>query len=203
MAEKNTDLSIVKRQVTMATQAAQDLSIESDDDLKKASDLLSKIKTVAKMLTDRKSSFVRPAYDAYKKIMAEAKELWDPLINDCDKAESIIKGKGLEYRKVVNEKARLAEAKIAADLESGKIKKVDTAANKIAQIERVDKSVSGDKGGVMQFKKIRVVKVVDETKVPRAWLVLDMVKIRKDALAGIEIAGVEVVEEEQVAGSNF
>ena len=37
-------------------------------------------------------------------------------------------------------------------------------------------------------------KITDEAKIPRKYLSLNMVLIRKEALAGVEIPGVKVVE---------
>jgi hypothetical protein len=65
-------------------------------------------------------------------------------------------------------------------------------------------SVSGAKGTV-NFRMVRVVKIVDVTKIPAKYLndekVLDAIKsaVRTDVLNGTKVDGVEIAEEKQVA----
>ena len=193
------EIAVVKRQVTLATTAAEELDVKDKESLDQAVNLLTKIKTVAKLVNDRKDSFTRPAYNAYKQIMEEAKKLWNPLLDDCAKAETIVKAKSLEYKKKVDAQAKIDEKKIADRVDAGKLKE-ETGVKKMQEIERVEASVETSKGSA-SFRKVRVVKVIDESQIPRDYLVVDMVKVRKDALAGVSIPGVEVVEEEQMAGS--
>ena len=77
-----------------------------------------------------------------------------------------------------------------------------TAANKMEQVERVEPTTFG-KVGEVQIRKIKKVRISDEALLPRQYLVPDMVAIRKDALAGVSIAGVEVYEDESIAATTF
>ena len=85
------------------------------------------------------------------------------------------------------------EEKIAEKVDEGKMS-FEQAATKMEKIERPENQV-----GATTFKTIRKVIIKDATKLPREYLIPDEAKIRRDALAGIEIAGVEVIEEKIVA----
>ena len=76
--------------------------------------------------------------------------------------------------------------------------KFETASKKIEEV-KVEKTVEADKGKAT-FVIRREVVIVNEKDLPREYLIPDMVKIRRDALTGVKIAGVEVREVKTVAG---
>ena len=52
----------------------------------------------------------------------------------------------------------------------------------------------------MQFRKIQRVEIIDESLIPRKYLEVNMTAIRRDALSGVNIPGVKVVDDTIVAG---
>jgi len=74
----------------------------------------------------------------------------------------------------------------------------EKAAEKIEEIIPQKNIITNN--GAIQFRTIKDVVIEDETKLPREFLVPNMVKIRKVALEGVEIPGVKVVEKQTVAG---
>jgi hypothetical protein len=82
--------------------------------------------------------------------------------------------------------------------------RTDTAMRKMDDIETMGSSVEGNKGSV-NFRMVRVVKIVDATKIPAKYLndekVLEAIKsaVRTDVMNGTLVDGVEVVEEKQIA----
>ena len=189
------ELSIVKKQVSVATKKAMDTKVDSDVAYNSATELLSNIKKVSKLIKQEKDKVLKPLLEATK---AE-RERWKPLEDDTTSAEAILKGKMISYVDEQEAKARKEEERIQKELEAGKIKKPETAAKKIDKVEQAPKTVVS-KTGMSSVKKIQTVQIVDETKVPREYLMLDMVAIRRDALAGKEIPGVEVVEKTNISG---
>lgn len=202
-------LVVVKQQVTRATHAAAELKIKSQEDLQSASDLLGKIQAVANFVKKEKDGATRPSYTAYKEMMEWAKERFDPLLDDCSEAEKIVKSKAIEYRNKVNAEAEEKRLKLERDTAAALAKNpeneekiMEKATTKMENLPVIGGKVEGDKGGGITFKKVKVVKVLKEQDVPREYLVLDMVKIKKDALAGVNIPGVVVVEEDQAVGAH-
>lgn len=230
MAENKTaDIAVIKSQVTKASGAAEALDLQSEDDLKKASDLLTKIKTVSKMITAYRDNPVKTAYQAYKQIKEQQESTWGPLASDLDHAEVIIKHKALECKRKIDEKAKeiqdaaaVEAAKIEQQRKAGEIsdtkanKKIDKIAERVADAPVVGNVVSGAKGGGMTFKKRRTVD--DESGfvnlttlnngdlnflVASGYVVWDKVKARKAALDGAVIPGVKVEEVEELSGKTF
>lgn len=187
------ELQIVKSNTTKAANAANDLVIGNADDMTKATELLSKINLAGDMIKARKEAITKPLNAA----LASARDLFRPLETAQTEAKTIVSRKMIDYQTKVENERKAEEAKIAARVEKGTMK-IETAAKKVEALAPVETKVEA-KSGTVSFKEVRVPKVVDETKIPREYLVLDMVKIRRDALAGIQIPGVVVEVEKQLA----
>lgn len=190
---KNKELVVIKSQISKAVAAANDLVIEKKEDLPKATDLLSKIKQVGKMIKEQKEKITKPANE----IIKNARAFFSPVETQFAEAEKIVKDKMLAFNYKETEKAKIEEAKIEKKVETGKMS-FEKAAEKIEAITP-EKSIES-KSGSAQFRTVKDVVIEDETKIPREYLVPDMVKIRKVALAGVEIAGIKVIEKQVVAG---
>jgi DNA anti-recombination protein RmuC len=193
------NLTPVKRQVTTISNKAGDLMIDSQESLEQASDILSQIKTSTKEVEKRRKEITDPLNAALK----SANALFKPLTEDLKTAERCIKDKMLDYTNEIEAKAAAEAAKLEARVERGTMR-TDTAMRKMDELETVGSSVQGAKGNV-QFRIVRVVKIVDPTKIPLKYLtnekVLDAIRaaVRTDVLNGTLVEGVEIAEEKQVA----
>lgn len=187
------EMQVVKSNTTKAVNAAEALTIESDKDMEGATELLSKINKAGDMIKARKEAITKPLNAALK----SARDLFRPLEDAQSAAKRTVSNKMIAYQNKVEEERRKAAEKIEKRVEKGTMK-IETAAKKMEDLPEVQNKVEA-KSGSVSFKEVRVPKVVDETKVPREYLQLDMVKIRKDALAGVEIPGVVVEIEKQLA----
>lgn len=189
--ELNTkELSVVRTQVSKAASAAEELVIASDQDMQSATDILSKIKSVGRLITEKKEAITKPLNEALK----NARALFAPIEADYAKAEATIKGKMLVFQQDKARRAAEAEAKILNDRRLT----AETKAERLAEVEAPQTKVEGNSGAV-QFKTVRKVVIENPEALPREYLVPDDVRIRKDALAGKDIPGVKVVEEQTVA----
>ena len=124
--------------------------------------------------------------------------MFKPVEEQYTVSEKIIKDKILAYSRKVNEEAAIREQKIAESLEKGTIKQ-ETAERKIESLDRVESTTRGSIGSV-QFRKIQRVEIIDESLIPRKYLEVNMTAIRRDALSGVNIPGVKVVDDTIVAG---
>lgn len=190
---ENKKLVVIKTQISKAIAKANDLVIKTKEDLPKATELLSQIKVVGKMIKEQKELLTKPA----KEIIDNARAFFNPVESQYTEAEKIVKEKMLAFNQAELDKAKVQTEKITEKVETGKMS-FEKAADKIQEITP-EKNVES-KSGAVQFRTVKEVVIEDENKVPREYLMLDMVKIRKVALAGVEIAGVKVVEKQVVAG---
>ena len=196
--EKELKIEVVKTQVSKAFNIAQDLKIKTDADLKEATNILTKIKTVYKLVKERMDSPVKLAYAAYKNIKAEQEKTFGEMIEKCETAESLVKNAMVEYQENLEAEARKKEAEIAKKLNENKISeaKAEKALEKLPEIKT---EVVSSKGQA-QFRTVKEVEIFDESLLPRQYLIPNTSLINKDAKSGIEIPGVKVVEKKTVAG---
>ncbi len=191
--EETKEVAVVRGQIEKAFHAAEELTIKSPEDLTHATELLVKIRTVGKNVTSIKDGIAKPLNEALK----AARAFFNPIELQWKSAEDVVKSKMLDYQLAERAKAAKKEEKIAEKVESGKMS-FENGAKKIEAV-RPKNSVATDTGSKAQFKKVKEIVIEDEAAVPREYLVLDMVKIRKVALAGVNIPGVKVIEKETLA----
>ena len=198
--EKKVDaLAIVQKQTKGMQEMLDNSPVTNDKELSGVSDKIKQVKSLKKFITAEKEKFTEPA----KAIIAEAKIKYDPYIKECDNAEIVLKSRAMEYMDEVEKKRKEAEAKIVADLESGKIKKVETAVKKMENLAEAPKTISTVNSS-LQMKKRKVAKIVKMELIPDKYWVVDEVRVRREALdlekMGMpQIPGVEIVEESSLS----
>jgi len=190
--ETNKDLAPIKVRVTKMTSVVSDLVIEDQEGLKNAINILSAIKGVQKALKDWKDERIKPIKISIKKLEGDMK----PYETSCKDAEDDVKGKMITYHKQVAEAEAKARAKIAEKVESGRIKE-ETGVKQLEKVQTADTFVKKDKGSI-SFKKVKKFDIEDLSKLPIAYHLADMVAIRKQMNAGIELPGVRYYEEDSV-----
>lgn len=189
------DIEVMKKQAGTAVEVATRLEVKDDATYEEATGVLGKIKTAIKLVKEKRDEVLEPA----KAVVKAETARWAPVIAEAEEAERIVKSKMLAF---VNERQRLQqieEAKIQAKVEAGRLKP-ETAVARMAQVAEAPKQVTTDTGAKSQVRKHKVVNVVDANLVPDMYWTLDNVAIRRDALAGLVIPGVEVREENIIAG---
>lgn len=186
--EQEKELEVVKGNTSKALAAAKALSVENDEQLIEAKDLLTNINRAGDMMKRLKDGFIKPLNDLLKSYRAK----FTAPETELDQAVMIVKTKILNYHNKLEAKRREEEARIAARVEKGTMK-VETAARKIEAMPTIQTKVSaGNSLGSITFREEKKVVIVDENLIPRQYLVPDMVLIRRAALAGVEIPGVKI-----------
>ncbi len=162
-----------KQSVLSAQQQANLLKVTNPDQAQDASDLLRVIKTYHKNLIERKEEMTRPLM----KSLASIRDLFKPLESDLTDAEKTTKSKLLAYQ--IEEEERVAK-------ETAKIE---------ARVEKGTKKVGG-----IQTRTLTKVRVMDETMIPREYMIPNMPKITEAILhQNVDVPGVEKYEEKSLA----
>lgn len=187
------EVAIVKQQATKALNAANDVQITTQEQYEVATDLLSKIKTVGKMLKERKEEITRPLMDA----LNSARDLFKPIEQSHADAERIIKSKMVAYQ-YEQERIQAAEqAKIAARVEKGTMKQ-ETAIKKMEAMPEVPTTVHG-KVGMVSTRIMKKLVISDENAVPREYCSPDNTKIKAALDAGKDVPGASYIEEKVIS----
>jgi hypothetical protein len=156
--------------------------------------MLSKIKQVGRMIKERKEAITKPLMEA----LDSARDLFRPIEKSHKDAETIIKTKMLAYQSDQEKKREIEKVKLAERVEAGTLKP-ETAIKRMENMQEVSTNVKG-KFGEVSTRTIKKLRIVDETKIPREYLIPNMPKINEAALKqGAQIPGVEVYEEKVIA----
>lgn len=186
------ELALIKEETNKAIAIANDIKIANIEDEARAIELLKKIKEVGQLITTKKEAITKPINEALK----NARSFFSPFENQYDEAERIIKNKLIAFRAEQTKKQEIATAKIEKKVEEGKMD-FKIANEKLTAIQ-LPKTIEAQQASV-QYRTIREVVIEDESKLPREYLIPNMARIKEDALAGREIAGVKIVEKQTIA----
>jgi hypothetical protein len=189
IVEEPLDLEVVKEKIVGMKKMVEDTKVEDDEQLEEVANKIKAIKDMGKLIKSEKDKFEKPA----KEIIAASKEKYDPYAKECVAAEMALKSKAGEYMDKVEKKRREEEAKIAARVEKGTLRE-ETGLRKMEAIGEEKKTVKTFEGAKLTRKTIKDIEVEDINKIPDEYWVVDMVKVKKVALAGVVVPGVKVVE---------
>jgi len=173
---------IIHTQTDNLVSRADEFTITSPIDLNQAALFTSEIKRFADTLDTRKKEITSPLNESLKKIRA----LFKPVEDRLEVAKELLNKKIVTYH---TELEKENEVKKQAYLET-----VDPFADN-AQVQKdLAPLEAGRKfAGGVGFMKTKDVEVTSPSLVPPTYWVLDMVKLRKDAFAGVKIPGVKVI----------
>lgn len=192
---ETTEIEAYKGDVAGLQSMAASFVIKSQEDLEKGTDLLHAVKTAEKKIMERKEEITRPLMRA----LASARDLFKPFEVGFQEANKTIKVKMAAY--LAEEELRIAEerARVLRRAEKGTIRQ-DTAIKKLENLNGVPTGAEGVKGKI-QIRNVSKIRVVDETLIPREYMVPDITKIAEAVLRqGVEIPGVEKYTEKIIAG---
>lgn len=184
------EIQETNKQVMDLQKAANLLTIKSPDDLGTASDLLELIKNAERSVVSRKEEITRPLMRG----LSAVRDLFKPVELGLDNAKKIAKAKVVAFQTLEEQKNAEEKAKIEARVEKGTLK-LETGLKKLAEVGDVPKTV-----GAIKMRTLTKVRVVDETLIPREYLVPDMTKITEAVLRqNISVPGVEKYQDKIVA----
>jgi len=180
------ELTEVKQQVSLVQQQANSLSVNNQQEADEATVLLKQVKEAEKFMLSKKEEITRPLMAS----LAKVRDLFKPIEGNLADATKIIKSKILAWTIEEQDKKDKDAARVAARVEKGTMK-AETAAAKIETISK-----DAPKSNLRIVKKIRI---VDETAIPREYLVPNMTMINEAILhQGAVIPGVETYEEKSI-----
>lgn len=181
------DVDTIKKEVSVVQALANSIEITDEESFSKSSDVLSKIKQYGKIIKERREEITRPLLTSLNSV----RNLFRGVEDACESAEKTIKNKVSSYLAEQEIKVNIEKQKIADQIEKGKLKNPETIAKKLDNIEEVKTNTSGEFGKI-RTREVKKIKIVDETLLPREYLIPNEKKITEDFKNGIEIPGTEV-----------
>lgn len=186
------ETNLVKETETLVQtieKAVFNFKIKSQKDLEYANDQLVKITKAGNILKNKEKEKLEPIKLQKKEVV----DFFSPFKSKLIELKGLLKDEMDRYLTIMEERQAKKEEEIGEKILTGEIE-VDAAEKKLEKIE--------SKKDVVTIRKERKVEVIDETKIPKKYWVLNMVDIRKDALDGklTEKDGIKVVEVRNIIG---
>lgn len=182
--DQKKEIVSVQKNITAVINKSTGLKIKTQADLDNALALQKNISEAKKVYKEKiEDSIVKPIKDGLKALQAFV----DPIKKNLENAEMLVKREILAYKQVQDAKAAEKAKVIEAKVESGEMK-FGTAAKKIEKMEAKTEAIP--------TRKVKEIQIINKQMIPGKYWIVDEVAVRKDALAGIEVPGVLVVERE-------
>lgn len=198
------ELSVVKAQASKALIAANEMEIKVVEDMTKATDILSRIKQVGKLIKERKEAITKPLMESLNSV----RSLFKPIEQNHAEAESIIKSKMLSFQLKEEKKAEAQKAKIVEKVESGKIE-MSKALEKIEAIPEATTNLKGKTGSIQTrtIKKVQITSLKDveintallKTYINQGLIVWNEALVKEAVLKGMAVEGAIIVEEKIIS----
>lgn len=200
MEQKSKEIVAVEKSVNKAMLAVESIVVDSDESLLSAGEFRRSIKDLGKQIKEEKEKATKPLNDVLKLV----RSWFSPIEENYEKVENIVTSKMQEYQRQVDIKRKKAEAEAQAkidqakkELEAGNISEKQ-AEKVIAKTEvKLEKAPEVIKSSnTFHTRKVPKMRIVDATKIPKEYLIIDEVKLRKAVLSGVIVPGAEYYEEE-------
>lgn len=197
--EVNHKVDVAKNEVAKIKTDVANLDIKTADQFEAATKILVTVKKVGKNIKKQKDDIVKPLQLSVKNV----RELFAPIETELSEQEEVLRRGLLAYQEKQAKKAQKKAEKIEQAVDDGEMSLQD-GMGKMSNIKQAPSTVNTGEGSV-GFKTIRKVRIFDVGLLPARYLMNEKVvaalasAVRKDALDGITIPGVEVYEEKQTA----
>lgn len=161
------DVEIIKKEVNILEEIAKQLVINNDKDLEESSENLSKVKKVGKIIKERREEITKPMLAS----LSSVRQLFKPIEETCENVEKIVKEK----------------IKIYLDNQNTNIDINEDTRSLTEKLEG-----TGELPKSIRKRTVSKIRVIDESLLPREYLIPNDKKIAEDFKNGIEIPGTEV-----------
>lgn len=186
MENQTMDVAVLDEKIKGMRETVAAIEIKNDNDLAKAADAIKFIKTIGKAVREEMEKYTKPAMA----IVNQARLKFLPYEKECLSAEAELKSRANKYMTEVEEARAKKEAQIAAAAEAGRFKE-STAIRKMEELGEEQKTISTGESKLIR-SMVSVAVIVDESLIPDEYWIVDVMKVKKAALAGVEIPGVKV-----------
>ena len=179
----------------MVEQEAQkaNFTVNSQPTFDKAKEVLSEIKATKKTVKEKKEGVTKPLNEALKNV----RDLFRPIEDLVSQTELHLKSEIQKYNNKL-----LEEQKKREEEAEQKLKEAEATGEKV-DMNKITKKVENNQKKVEQIKtrKVKKLRINDETKIPRSYLVPDEKMIKEALQAGFEVDGCELYEEEIIVNN--
>jgi len=195
------DVAVVREKVSGAVSAAESMSkgLKSDAKYDEASEMLANIKKVGKLITQEKKKQLDPANATVTAI----RDFWKPIEDQYKDAEKVLASAVLKYKQKIDARNAKKEETISKKLQEGKLS-FEKASEQLEQ-KKTEATRAGLKSRVtknLRYKPVEELSPYDLATLAKLGFIdwSNKSVLRRAALGGTKIPGVEIYEEESIVG---
>jgi hypothetical protein len=181
-------IAVIQTELSPIVTKARSIVVTNQKTMEQASLMLSELNKKADMIDEEKQKVLAPLNTART---AEINR-WKPVLSTLETATEYLRSTISSYQTAEVKRVREEEIAIANRVGEGKGKlKVETAVKQIENIDTPDHQVATE-AGLVKFREDKVLKITDETKIPREYLVINEKKLLEALKGGVTVAGAEL-----------
>lgn len=181
-------IAVIQTELSPIVTKARGVIVKDQKTMEVASQMLSELNKKADMIEEEKQKVLKPLNAART---AELNR-WKPVLSTLETATDHLRSTISAYQTAEVKRVREEEAKIANRVGEGKGKiGVETAVRKIEEIEAPEHQVATE-AGLVKFREDKVIKITDESRIPREYLVVDEKKLLEALKGGVLVPGAEL-----------
>lgn len=188
----NNQLAIIQKQIVPIAERAIAMKIATTKDMVEATEILSQLNKINDKIIQEKEKVTVPLNQALK---AE-RNRWKPAEEKYTEAIQAIRDEMENYQTELVRIEREKQQKIADRVARGTLK-VETAIRKLDEVETPETEIATT-AGLVQFAEVKVLKIVDDSLIPREYLIVDEKAILDALKAGKVVPGAELETKQQV-----
>ena len=160
------------------------LAIDTQEEYDNGAAIIKQLKALSKDAKGEEALITNPIKEGLERI----KTFFSPFYKKVEAAEIEVKQRMLDFENKKEEEQK----KLLAKFDKGKIKKVSTLTAKLEET-RVKSNTSSKTRTLMKAS------IIDEKKIPREYLIVDMKAVEKALKEGIKVPGAELIEVKSIA----
>jgi len=188
LTSEDKQVAVIQTQLSPIVAKAQAITVKDQATMEQASLMLSELNKRADMVEEEKQKVLAPLNQART---AEINR-WKPVLSILTTATDHLRNTISTHQTAEVKRVKAEEAKIAQRVGEGKGHlKVETAVRQIEEIVEPEKQVATE-AGLVKFREDKVLKITDEKKIPREYLVVDEKKLLEALKAGTVVSGAEL-----------
>ena len=181
-------LATIKENTRPIVKKIKEVTITSADEMESATELLSTSNLQMDLIIAHEDKEVKPLKEELKAKQAE----WAPMKKVLKAGiEKLREAMGV-YQTAETKRVQAEEAKIAKRMVKGTLK-TETAVRKMSEVVKPEAKVETMVGSI-SFRTDKKLHIIDETLIPREYLIIDEKKLLNALKAGIEVKGAEIQE---------
>lgn len=182
------EIQVIEKAMSKVVEKAKALKISDAKTMEESAEMLSQCNLHLDALEHDRKTITGPMNTALKEVNAKYK----PAKTILESSIKALRDEQSRYQTEMVKKQREEEAKIATKIKPGKGNlSIEKGIEKLDGVEKAEEKVVVDSGS-LNFKEVATLKITDEKKIPRAFLIVNEKLLLESLKAGTSVPGAEI-----------